>query len=107
MSIFILYTFGDSRPNHLMDTLIPIMTANYATVNTEVIRMVLFHKTGNTKEIQVMVEQLMCTAPFENVSLGICGQHRPKSACASAQSDQGHHCPLTDSLESATECMNE
>ena len=38
-------------------------------------------------------------------SLGICGQRKPRSACASAQSDQGLHCPLTESLDT-TECMN-
>ena len=44
-------------------------------------------------------------APCENVSSGICGQRRPRSACASAQSDQGLPCPLTESLD-PTECMN-
>ena len=42
---------------------------------------------------------------YENVSSGICRQRRPISACASLQSDQGLHCPLTESL-GATECMN-
>ena len=37
--------------------------------------------------------------------LGIYGQRKPRSACASAQSDQGLHCPLTESLDT-TECMN-
>ena len=41
----------------------------------------------------------------KNVSSGICGQRRPRSDCASAQSDQGLRCPLTDSLNT-TECMN-
>ena len=41
----------------------------------------------------------------ENVSSGICEQRRPRSACASAQSDQGLHCPLTESLDIA-EYMN-
>ena len=40
------------------------------------------------------------------MSLGICGQWRPRSDCASAQSDQGLHCPLPESLDS-TECTNE
>ena len=42
----------------------------------------------------------------ENVSLGICGQRRPRSACASAQSDQGLHFPLTESLDT-TDYMND
>ena len=37
--------------------------------------------------------------------LGICGQRRPRSACASAQSDQGLRCPLTKSLN-FIECIN-
>ena len=37
---------------------------------------------------------------------GVCGQRRPRSACASAQSDQSLHCPLTEALDT-TECMNE
>ena len=43
-------------------------------------------------------------APCENVSSDICWQRRPRSACASAQSDHGLHCPLTESLDT-TECM--
>ena len=45
------------------------------------------------------------TAPCEKVSFGICGPWRPRSSCASAQSDQGLHCPLIESLD-ATECIN-
>ena len=37
-------------------------------------------------------------APCENVSSNICGQRKPRSACASAQSDLGLCCPLTESL---------
>ena len=33
--------------------------------------------------------------PRENVSSGLCGQRRPISACASAQSDHGLHYPVT------------
>ena len=42
----------------------------------------------------------------QNVPSGRCGQQRPRSACASAQSDQGLQFPLTESLDT-TECMNE
>ena len=42
----------------------------------------------------------------ENVSSGICGQRRPRSDCADAQSDQGLHCPLTVSLDT-TDSMYE
>ena len=38
-------------------------------------------------------------------SSGICGQRRPRSACASAQSDQGLRCPQTESLNTI-ECFN-
>ena len=40
---------------------------------------------------------------LDNLS-GICGQRRPRSACASAQSDQGLQSPLKVSLDT-TECM--
>ena len=43
--------------------------------------------------------------PCENVSSGICGQQRPRSACASVQDDQEIHCPITESLDT-TEGMN-
>ena len=42
------------------------------------------------------------TAPCENVSLSIYGQKRSRSDCASAQSDQGLHCPLTESQDDRT-----
>ena len=35
----------------------------------------------------------------------VCGQRRPRSDCADAQSDLGLQCPLTESLDT-TECMN-
>ena len=43
--------------------------------------------------------------PCGNLSSGMCGQRRPRSDCASAQSAQGLHCPLTESLDT-TKCMN-
>ena len=36
---------------------------------------------------------------------GMCRQQRPRSAWASIQSDQGLHCPLTESLDT-TECIS-
>ena len=45
-------------------------------------------------------------APCKHVPSGIFGQHRPRSACASAQSDQGLHCPQSVSLDT-TDCINE
>ena len=38
------------------------------------------------------------------LSLGICRQQMPRSACTSAQSDQGLHCPQTESLDTK-ECI--
>ena len=38
-------------------------------------------------------------------SLVICGQRRPRSDCANAQSDLGLRCLLTESVDT-TECMN-
>ena len=43
--------------------------------------------------------------PSENGSSGICGQRRPRSDCADAQSDQGLCCPLTESLDTV-ECIS-
>ena len=50
-------------------------------------------------------EDIKRAAQCENMSSGICGQQRPRSACASAQADQGLCCPLTESLDTI-ECMN-
>ena len=47
----------------------------------------------------------ICVAPCQNVSASICGQRRPRSACASAQADQDLRYPLTESLD-AIECNN-
>ena len=44
-------------------------------------------------------------APCKNVSSDICAQRMPRSACASAKSDQGTRCPLTESL-GTKKCMN-
>ena len=44
-------------------------------------------------------------APCENMSSGICGQRRPGSDCADAQSDQGFRCLETESLDTV-ECFN-
>ena len=41
----------------------------------------------------------------KHVSPRICAQRRPRSACASAQADQGLRCPLTESLKTI-ECIN-
>ena len=41
----------------------------------------------------------MWTAPYENLCLGVCGQRRPRSACAFAQSDQGLCCLLKEPLD--------
>ena len=42
----------------------------------------------------------------KNVSLGIWRQQRPRSGCASAQSDLGLQCQLTELLDTSTECIN-
>ena len=49
---------------------------------------------------------IVWAVPCKNVPLDISGQRRPRSACASAQSDQDLPCPLTESLEDTTECTN-
>ena len=49
----------------------------------------------------------MCymAVPCESVSSGICEQRRPRSACASAQPDQGIRCRQTESLDTL-KCFN-
>ena len=42
---------------------------------------------------------------MRNVSSGICGKRRPRSVCASPQSDQDFRCPLTESLYTK-KCIN-
>ena len=44
-------------------------------------------------------------APFQTMCPGTCGQWRPRSACASTQSEQGLRCPQTDSLDTI-ECIS-
>ena len=44
-------------------------------------------------------ESLKWCATHEKGHCAICGQRRPRSACAKAQADQGIHCPLTVSMD--------
>ena len=53
----------------------------------------------------IFTRQIKLPALCENVSSGICGQWKPKSASAFAQSDQVLYCPLTELLDTI-ECMN-
>ena len=53
----------------------------------------------------IMVQNINWVSSCGNVSSGICGQRRPRSVCASAQSDQGLHCPFPESLDTM-ECIN-
>ena len=58
---------------------------------------------ADSKGIDKAVQMLICcthmwAAPCINMTSDIGRQRRPKSACASIQSDQGLHCPLTESL---------
>ena len=39
------------------------------------------------------------TVTCENMPSGLCVQRKPRSACASTQSDQGIRCPFTESLD--------
>ena len=54
---------------------------------------------------RILLRTFIKAEPCENESSGIYGQRRPRSACASAQSDQGLHCPHTVSSD-ITKCMN-
>ena len=57
------------------------------------------------KLITKFVTYYIWAMPCENMSLGICELQWPRSAGTPAQSDQGLHCLLTESLDT-TECMN-
>ena len=48
---------------------------------------------------------IMLAMTWENVTLGICRQRRPRLACASAQSNQGLCCPQTEIFD-PIECIN-
>ena len=45
------------------------------------------------KKLVAILDNIIWATPSQNASSGICIQQRPRSACASAQSDQGLHCP--------------
>ena len=61
--------------------------------------MIYFVFTGIGVQFRGSANLRKWDALCENVSLGICGQQRPESADASAQSDQGLRSPLTECME--------
>ena len=61
--------------------------------------------TGSLRVMVWLCSLIVRAAPCGNVSVSICRQRRPRSACASMQSDQGIHCPQTESLDTI-ECFN-
>ena len=61
--------------------------------------------TGSLRVMVWLCSLIVRAAPCGNVSVSICRQQRPRSACASMQSDQGIHCPQTESLDTI-ECFN-
>ena len=71
-----------------MSELHAVMTGGFATIAGSVLG----------AYISFGVRRLVRAAPCENVSSSICGRRRPRSDCASAQSDQGLRCPLTELL---------
>ena len=56
-----------------------------------------FEQLGLAHKVPNKVPNFVRTAPCENVSSGIYGQRFLRSDCASAQSNQDLHYPLTDS----------
>ena len=62
-------------------------------------------RTYHRKRYGFAIVLLTSAVPCKKVSFEICGQQRPRSACAFAQSDQAFPCPLTASLDT-TECMS-
>ena len=61
-------------------------------------------RAGLTCAFAQLDNRIIGAAPCENVSSDICGQRRPRSACASAQSDQDLRCSLTETLDTI-ECI--
>ena len=57
------------------------------------------------KDLNAILDQtlIIWAKPYENKSSGICGQRRPRSASASAQSDQELRCPQTELLDAKVE----
>ena len=78
---------------HKQEDQITCLTLKLSNRDENIIILSLGKKVGELKRYSILL-----AAPCENVSSGICGQRRPRSACASAQSYQGRHCPLTESL---------
>ena len=68
-------------------------------------------KQGTMKKVDMLLGicfisvGIIWATPCETVSSDICEQRGPRSAYASAQSDQGIPCPLTESLDTI-ECIN-
>ena len=60
----------------------------------------------NFAHVQDGVNPRILSIYVKNVSSSICGQRKPRSACAFAQSDQVFRCPQTDFLDTI-ECYNE
>ena len=88
--------------------IISMSSAENFTLHAKCYAHALYHRDVFSHASEWKGRQATCTtwaAPCENVSLGICGQRRPRSACTSTQSDQGLHCLLTESYDT-TECMN-
>ena len=54
---------------------------------------------GHHNKVFEILGHLLCAVPCKNMFSGICRQQRPRSACASVQSDQGFQCRLTESLD--------
>ena len=74
----------------------PVLTCRY--MKETVIKL----KLDNARKYSIIH---VWAAPLKNVSSGICGQRRPRTACASAQSDQDIRCPLAESVNTI-ECIN-
>ena len=54
--------------------------------------------TWATEVALIQIQLIVCGTPCENMSASICGQRRPRSVSAAAQSDHSLRCPRTESL---------
>ena len=95
------HSYKNLSMNYLKDKTKTVVFWSYFLENDSKMMNVFHVSARDISRSRVYIWSVSC----ENVSSGICGQWRPRSDSASALSDLGLHCPLTESLDT-TECMN-
>ena len=78
-----------------MDFLQYIEGQRYTDQTVRMSRIILSFSVNSSRNGTFLKLHNIWAALCQKVFSGICGQRRPRSDCASAQSDQGLRCPLT------------